>query len=67
MTFDFEKHSGWLTEKEAKQEDCPHFTFIVNELDVISEKQTPIYVPIKCKASACRMAWRWRDVHAADK
>ena len=47
----------YLTEAEAREEDCPHIV----EWYVPNGSPANILVsrPIKCRAAACKMAWRW--------
>ena len=51
-----------LTEEEARKETCPVIRFCVNEREAVhafGHAPPPIYVHQNCKASECKMAWRW--------
>lgn len=45
------------TDEQAKQFACPLFRYLINEVEVLQNGATPIYVHSQCAGSAC-IAWR---------
>ena len=56
----------FLTEDEARKQICPFIRFVVNEGGVIQDREPAIYVHQDCKASDCKMAWRWERANFGD-
>lgn len=51
--------SQLLSEDEARQEMCPFIRYTINEMAVLQGGVHPLVEHAPCRASACRMAWRW--------
>lgn len=50
----------FLTEEQAHTFECPHVRYLFNEMGVIHDKDSAIYIHQKCQASRC-ISWRWNS------
>ena len=55
-----------LTEEQARKETCPFIRYCINEIDVMQDSRSPIYVHQNCQASDCKMAWRKSQEYQTD-